>query len=190
MDGGGKLFSHCSPRRALLLHLLSSCTAVQMQMRCHVCAASKCACSFPTPFPTPAAQMPHSLLHSLRTSSPSLRYPSPSLIRPRSFSFSLAPNPLAPSPSPSLRPLPPRPEHPRSAPSLTTPTQDPNTYFREALEAERVKRGLSFPVEVVGLRGEDIDAPSGTYDRVVSTHVFCSVHDQMAVLKQVRRRIL
>ena len=134
--------------------------------------------------------MPHSLLHSLRTSSPSLRYPSPSLIRPRSFSFSLAPNPLAPSPSPSLRPLPPRSEHPRSAPSLTTPTQDPNTYFREALEAERVKRGLSFPVEVVGLRGEDIDAPSGTYDRVVSTHVFCSVHDQMAVLKQVRRRIL
>ena len=185
MDGGGKLFSHCSPRRALLLHLLSSCTdALSRVCRKQVCLF------FSHTFPTPAAQMPHSLLHSLRTSSPSLRYPSPSLIRPRSFSFSLAPNPLAPSPPPSLRPLPPRSEHPRSAPSLTTPTQDPNTYFREALEAERVKRGLSFPVEVVGLRGEDIDAPSGTYDRVVSTHVFCSVHDQMAVLKQVRRRIL
>ena len=46
------------------------------------------------------------------------------------------------------------------------------------MQAEKTKRGLEFPMNVVGLKGECIDMPTtenGSFDVIISTHVLCSV---------------
>ena len=55
---------------------------------------------------------------------------------------------------------------------------EPNTYFHDNIRKEKTKRGLEFPMNVVGLKGESIDLPStdnGSFDAIISTHVLCSV---------------
>ncbi|RYZ07440.1 MAG: class I SAM-dependent methyltransferase [Myxococcales bacterium] len=45
----------------------------------------------------------------------------------------------------------------------------------------------SFPVEYVRLAGESIDAPSQSFDCVVSTFTLCSIPEPHAALQQMRR---
>lgn len=54
---------------------------------------------------------------------------------------------------------------------------EPNEHFHDALKEEKLKRGMDFPMKIVGLRGEEIDLPStnSEFDVIISTHVLCSV---------------
>ena len=45
----------------------------------------------------------------------------------------------------------------------------------------------AFPVEYLPLRGEEIPAPSGSFDSVVSTFTLCTIPDADAALRQIRR---
>jgi ubiquinone/menaquinone biosynthesis C-methylase UbiE len=44
-----------------------------------------------------------------------------------------------------------------------------------------------FPVELLPLRGEEITAPDGSFDSVVSTFSLCTIPDPQAALLQMRR---
>ena len=69
---------------------------------------------------------------------------------------------------------------------------EPNSYFEEEMKKEREARGLRFPLEFVGLKGEDVDISSddvGTFDVVIMTHVLCSVDSVEAVLKNADRAL-
>src|SRR5205814_8942180 len=44
-----------------------------------------------------------------------------------------------------------------------------------------------FPVEFLPLRGEDIPAPDGSFDSVVSTFTLCTIPEPHAALVQMRR---
>jgi SAM-dependent methyltransferase len=67
---------------------------------------------------------------------------------------------------------------------------EPNTYFEEKLQAEKQARGLEFPLEFVGLKGESVDiAEDGTFDVVVLTHVLCSVDSPEVVLANADRAL-
>lgn len=62
---------------------------------------------------------------------------------------------------------------------------EPNTFFEEEMKKEWDVRGLTFPLEFVGLKGEDVDineADIGTFDTVIMTHVLCSVDSVQTVL--------
>lgn len=67
---------------------------------------------------------------------------------------------------------------------------EPNSYFEEKLVAEKEARGLVFPLEFVGLKGESVDiADQGTYDVVVLTHVLCSVDSAELVLANAEKAL-
>lgn len=70
---------------------------------------------------------------------------------------------------------------------------EPNTYFEKALKEEHDARGLTFPLQFVGIKGEDIDIPSDEYDEkfdvVISTHVLCSVDSVTSVLENAGRAL-
>ena len=70
---------------------------------------------------------------------------------------------------------------------------EPNEYFEEALKKEHDVRGLTFPLQFVGIKGEDIDIPSDEYDEqfdvVISTHVLCSVDSVTSVLANAGRAL-
>ena len=54
------------------------------------------------------------------------------------------------------------------------------------LARKRIER-MSFPVEYLALKGEEIPAPSGSFDSVVSTFTLCTIPDVGAALRQIRR---
>lgn len=67
---------------------------------------------------------------------------------------------------------------------------EPNSYFHTALLQEKERYDLNFPLEIVGLKGEDIDIPKddyGSFDAVISTHVLCSVDSPDLVLQNADR---
>ncbi|KAL7513457.1 hypothetical protein ACHAXN_010545 [Cyclotella atomus] len=67
---------------------------------------------------------------------------------------------------------------------------EPNTYFEEKLEEEKKKRGLDFPLEFMGIKGENIDiVEEGTFDVVVLTHVLCSVDSVEDVLSNAEEAL-
>ncbi|KAL3798796.1 hypothetical protein HJC23_004584 [Cyclotella cryptica] len=67
---------------------------------------------------------------------------------------------------------------------------EPNSYFEEKIEEERKARGLEFPLEFVGIKGENVDIPEqGTYDVVVLTHVLCSVDSAEVVLANAEKAL-
>ena len=53
---------------------------------------------------------------------------------------------------------------------------EPNEHFHDALKEEKLKQGIDFPMEIVGLKGENIYLPStdSEFDVVISVHVLCS----------------
>lgn len=68
---------------------------------------------------------------------------------------------------------------------------EPNSYFEEEMRKEMHVRGLDFPLEFVGIKGEDavdIDASEdGSFDVVIMTHVLCSVDSVESVLSNAER---
>jgi ubiquinone/menaquinone biosynthesis C-methylase UbiE len=54
------------------------------------------------------------------------------------------------------------------------------------LARARIARA-SFPVEFLPLSGEQIPAPDGSFDSVVSTFTLCTIPDPLAALRQMRR---
>lgn len=66
---------------------------------------------------------------------------------------------------------------------------EPNGYFNDMVEAEARARDLTFPKEILGLKGEIADVPAGTFDTVVITHVLCSVDSVQKVLWQAHRAL-
>ncbi|KAL7522639.1 hypothetical protein ACHAWX_007339 [Stephanocyclus meneghinianus] len=67
---------------------------------------------------------------------------------------------------------------------------EPNSYFEEKIVAEKKARGLDFPLEFVGIKGENIDIPEqGVYDVVVLTHVLCSVDSAEVVLANAEKAL-
>lgn len=67
---------------------------------------------------------------------------------------------------------------------------EPNSYFEQRMEEEKERRGLEFPLEFVGMKGEDVDdASDGSYDVVVMTHVLCSVDSAETVLANAERAL-
>jgi len=66
---------------------------------------------------------------------------------------------------------------------------EPNKYFNQYLEEEKVKRNISFPTEVVWLKGEDIDIEPSSFDAVIATHVLCSVENINSIFNQVHRAL-
>jgi ubiquinone/menaquinone biosynthesis C-methylase UbiE len=70
---------------------------------------------------------------------------------------------------------------------------EPNSYFEQKMMKEKEKRGLDFPLEFVGIKGENVvedgDASDGMYDVVIMTHVLCSVDSAEAVLANAERAL-
>jgi ubiquinone/menaquinone biosynthesis C-methylase UbiE len=62
---------------------------------------------------------------------------------------------------------------------------EPDPYMLHRAESEVRRTGL--PVKVVQAAAEELPFPSGSFDTVVATLVFCSVEDQSAALAEVRR---
>lgn len=62
---------------------------------------------------------------------------------------------------------------------------DPDPYMLRRAQSKVQRLGL--PVEVVPAAAEGLPFPSGSFDTVVATLVFCSVEDQLAALAEVRR---
>jgi ubiquinone/menaquinone biosynthesis C-methylase UbiE len=54
------------------------------------------------------------------------------------------------------------------------------------LARKRIER-VSFPVEYLALKGEEIPAASGSFDSVVSTFTLCTIPDVDVALRQIRR---
>uniref|UniRef100_A0A7S2EAN7 Methyltransferase type 11 domain-containing protein n=1 Tax=Ditylum brightwellii TaxID=49249 RepID=A0A7S2EAN7_9STRA len=67
---------------------------------------------------------------------------------------------------------------------------EPNAHFQQLLNAEKKKRNLDFPLEFVGIKGEDVDiSEEGSFDVVIATHVLCSVESPEVVLANVDRAL-
>jgi len=70
---------------------------------------------------------------------------------------------------------------------------EPNGFFSEALEREKIKRKINFPTRIVWKKGElsdgDLDIDEQSFDFVIATHVLCSVDDVDSVLLQVKRAL-
>lgn len=70
---------------------------------------------------------------------------------------------------------------------------EPNSYFEEEMRKEKELRGLDFPLEFVGLKGEEIDIAfeeyDGLFDVVILTHVLCSVDSVKNVLSNAERAL-
>jgi SAM-dependent methyltransferase len=66
---------------------------------------------------------------------------------------------------------------------------EPNPYFEEEMRKEHAKRGLSFPLDIAVIKGEEIDVPSESFDVVVLTHVLCSVNSVDTVLSNAERAV-
>ena len=66
---------------------------------------------------------------------------------------------------------------------------EPNPYFEDELRKEHASRGLSFPLDIVGIQGEEIDVPSESFDVILLTHVLCSVSSVDAVLSNAERAV-
>lgn len=62
---------------------------------------------------------------------------------------------------------------------------EPDPYMRQ--RAESKVRATGLPAELVPAAAEELPFPSGSFDTVVATLVFCSVEDQSAALAEVRR---
>ena len=56
--------------------------------------------------------------------------------------------------------------------------------FRKALERSAARR---FPVEYLGLRGEDIPLPDNSMDSIVLTYTLCSIAEPGKALNEMRR---
>lgn len=54
---------------------------------------------------------------------------------------------------------------------------EPNNYFLNSIEEQKLKYNISFDTRLTWLRGEAIDAESEMFDAVISTHVLCTVAD-------------
>ena len=66
---------------------------------------------------------------------------------------------------------------------------EPNPYFEEEMRKEHATRGLSFPLDIVGIQGEELDVPSDSFDVVLMTHVLCSVSSVESVLMNAERAV-
>lgn len=66
---------------------------------------------------------------------------------------------------------------------------EPNPFFQEKIEEQRIAMNISFPTRTVWLKGENVDVEPGSFDYVVGTHVLCSVDDVYTVLRQVSRAL-
>jgi len=69
---------------------------------------------------------------------------------------------------------------------------DPNGHFREMLRNEKERANLTFPVDLVGAKGEEWALPpadQGSYDVVLATHVLCSVSSPDIVLRNAVRAL-
>ncbi len=66
---------------------------------------------------------------------------------------------------------------------------EPNPYFEEEMRREHATRGLTFPLEFVGIQGEELDVPSESFDVVLMTHVLCSVNSVDTVLSNAERAV-
>jgi ubiquinone/menaquinone biosynthesis C-methylase UbiE len=66
---------------------------------------------------------------------------------------------------------------------------EPNPYFEEEMRKEHATRGLTFPLEFVGIQGEELDVPSESFDVVLMTHVLCSVSSVDTVLLNAERAV-
>jgi len=69
---------------------------------------------------------------------------------------------------------------------------EPNTYFSDAIEREKNRRGVNFETHLVwkkGDGGDDLDIVPASFDHVIATHVLCSVDNIPGVLKQVERAL-
>ncbi|KAL7527872.1 hypothetical protein ACHAWF_002339, partial [Thalassiosira exigua] len=60
-----------------------------------------------------------------------------------------------------------------------------------AMRKEADARGLDFPIEIVGIKGEDArdEASNGSFDVVILTHVLCSVDSVEDVLANAERAL-
>eukprot|EP00565_Helicotheca_tamesis_P006296 CAMPEP_0185725096 /NCGR_PEP_ID=MMETSP1171-20130828/1425_1 /TAXON_ID=374046 /ORGANISM="Helicotheca tamensis, Strain CCMP826" /LENGTH=282 /DNA_ID=CAMNT_0028393125 /DNA_START=49 /DNA_END=897 /DNA_ORIENTATION=- len=66
---------------------------------------------------------------------------------------------------------------------------EPNPYFHELLHNEKRERDLNFPLDFVGIKGEDVDVSEGSFDVVIATHVLCSVDFPEVVLANAERAL-
>ena len=67
---------------------------------------------------------------------------------------------------------------------------EPNNYFEDKMKEEKEDRGLEFPLEFVGIKGEDLDiSEESSYDAVILTHVLCSVDSPDVVLANAERAL-
>lgn len=66
---------------------------------------------------------------------------------------------------------------------------DPNPNFDTVLQQEKDRLNLTFPLESVGLRGEDVDVEDGRFDVVIGSHVLCSVDSPTAVLAAMSKAL-
>ncbi len=62
---------------------------------------------------------------------------------------------------------------------------DPSAVLRRM--AEKRARGSAFPVEFIGLSGEDIPLDDGAVDCVLTTWTLCTIPDALAALREMRR---
>ena len=64
---------------------------------------------------------------------------------------------------------------------------EPNPEFGASLRRSAAEHDLPFPISTTWLTAElGIDAPPGSFDTVISTHVLCSVQDPGRVLENIR----
>lgn len=66
---------------------------------------------------------------------------------------------------------------------------EPNPFFEIELRKEHATQGLSFPLDIVGIQGEELDVPSESFDVVLMTHVLCSVSSVESVLSNAERAV-
>ena len=68
---------------------------------------------------------------------------------------------------------------------------EPNSYFIDSLNAEFNRSGLEFDLNIVEMRGEDIEdiTDSGSFDTVIMTHVLCSVESVETVLNNAEKAL-
>jgi ubiquinone/menaquinone biosynthesis C-methylase UbiE len=67
---------------------------------------------------------------------------------------------------------------------------EPNTFFADTLQEEKLKRNITFPISTIWLNSEaNLNIDPESFDYVVGTHVLCSVTNIFDVLTQVRRAL-
>lgn len=66
---------------------------------------------------------------------------------------------------------------------------EPNEYFKEKMIHEKEKRGLTFPLQISSLKGEEVDLPLESFDAVIMTHVLCSVDSVESTLANAERAL-